>query len=383
MITVVHVIIGLERGGAETMLRRLVEAHLQPESTYRHIVISLTGVGYHGSDLREKGVEVYALGLNSPLSLFRVFRVLVSILRRVRPDVVQTWMYHADLLGGLAARLAHSPPVIWGIHTYAIDHGVSRTTRLVRTLCAWASSFLPVRILCVAEAAFRAHVAAGYDAKKFSVLPNGFDVSKLPLSPSERERVRTLLGIGGNGSLVGIVGRFNPDKDFRNFIWASANVLAEKSDVRFLMVGNGTGQENSQIDQWISELKIDPGRFIRLGASNDVLPLMSAMDVYCSSSRSEAFPLVIGEAMLMACPCVATDVGDTARLLGDSGILVPPMDSSALGRGILTVLQMEPAQRSHLGRRARERIVSQYSMQAYMSKLEQIYADVVREGKNG
>jgi glycosyltransferase involved in cell wall biosynthesis len=378
-IHIVQVIISLGRGGAEMVLRRLVEAHTTPKSPVRHSVIVLKDIGVHGQPLLDAGIDVHCLGMrgvwNVPSVLFR----LVKSLRQLKPDLVQTWMYHADLLGGWAAHWLGFP-VIWGIHSYDLSQGGSRSTRWVQKICAWSSRRVPTRILCVAEASKRIHVSLGYDAERMTVIPNGFNVDMPEVTAESVRALRHSIGVKDHELLVGCVGRFNPAKDHKNFVQAAAQVLRQNHDARFLMVGTGLLEGNAILSKWIWASGCDPSRLIRLGERSDVPLLLASMDVFCSASRTEAFPLVVGEAMVMGRAMVVTDVGDTAVLVGDTAILVPPRDPKALADGLLRVLALTTAEREEMGRSAQARVRSNFTFAAIMKRFEQVYAEVIPQG---
>lgn len=372
---IVHVIIGLGRGGAEMMLKRLIEAH-QGEVAYQHAVISLTTLGAYGEQLQAMGIAVRTLGMNGALDVPRVLWTLMRSLQQHRPDVVQSWMYHADLLGGLAAKLARGVPVIWGIHSLDLKRGGSQQTRVAQRLCAYLSSWLPQTILCVAEASRRVHIALGYDASRFVVIPNGFDVSALAIDPSLIVEFRAQHGLRLEHMVIGCVGRFNPAKDHQNFVKAACLVGQRYPNARFLMVGPGLDASNTWLTAWIQATTMSE-RFVLLGERSDVPVCLAAMDVFCSSSRTEAFPLVVGEAMLMSRPSVVTDVGDTAYLLGNCGVVVPPEDSVALAHGMAQLLALPVQERQALGRSARARVEQEFSMERWIQRYEAVYADVL------
>ncbi|EIM31314.1 glycosyltransferase [Leptothrix ochracea L12] len=378
---VVHVIIGLGRGGAEMMLKRLVEAH-QGNTSYQHEVISLTTMGVYGDALQAMGVPVHALGLRGVLGVPRVLWALQRLIRQIQPDVVQTWMYHADLLGGLAAKVAGGMPVIWGIHSLDLKRSGSHPTRVVQKLCAWSSSWLPSRILCVAEASRRVHVALGYDAQRITVIPNGFDAEPAPIAAEAVAALRAELGMTAGQVLIGCVGRFNPAKDHRNFVEAAARVAQRRPEARFLMVGTGLDKDNAILWSWIAVTGCAE-RFFLLGERSDVPRLLAAMDVFCSSSRTEAFPLVVGEAMVMARPSVVTDVGDTALLVGDTARVVERENPQALAQGLLDLLAMSAEDRAAMGGRAHARLQREFSMRRARERTEAVYAQVVASTKKG
>lgn len=376
MINVCHIIVGLDIGGAELMLKRLVESQ-KANPNYRHSVISLKGVGKVGKQLRELGVDVRDLGMRSFFDMPSVLWQLVRIIRIEQPDIVQTWMYHADLLGGLAAHLAGNRHVIWGIRTTDI-RSCSLATSFVRRICARLSARVPSVIVCAAESSRQAHVAVGYDATKMFVVPNGYDFSWLHVSSDERKVQRELYGINQN-FVVGSLGRFHADKDQQNFVAAAGLLASKHSQLRFLMVGRGQDWGNKQLVDWIISTGFKD-RFVLLGERSDVPQCLAAMDVFCLHSRTEGFPNVLAEAMAMGLPCITTDVGDAAMLLGNAGEVVPKQDSVALARGIEKMLLLDLEARLALGVRAMERVKAEFTMDRASERFESIYRRVLNKG---
>lgn len=374
---IVHVITGLQVGGAEHMLRRLLLAQAAADSASRTTVVSLGKFGPIGEMLRRAGIDVIALGMRTPLGAPLAVWRLRRLLLRLRPDVVQTWMVHADLLGGLAARAAGIRAVVWGIRT--TDFSINPlATRAVRWLCARLSSTLPHVIVCAAEASRRAHVQAGYDASRMLVIPNGFDATAWQPQPQRGAQVRSELGLPADGVVVGCVGRFNVAKDQGTFVAAAARVAARRADCRFLLVGRGLDRGNAELMRWI-EATGHAARFVLLGERTDVAACLAAMDIFVLPSRSEGFPNALGEAMAMALPCVSTDVGDAAVLLGDTGRIVPPRDPSALAEAVLALAALPSAQRGQIGQSARERVLERFSLQQACERFTALHRQVAAE----
>lgn len=367
---IVHVIIGLNRGGAETMLRNLV---LYSRAN-KHVVISLTSKGPLGSELELNGALVYELGMRSALSLPLVFFRLFRLLRSESPDVVQTWMVHSDLIGGIAARAACVPWVIWGVRTtdYQVE---SRSTRFVRWLCALLSHFMPTRIVSAAQASLESSVKAGYCARKMLVIPNGFDIGSLQKNIGKGQVLREGFGIQPEEVVVGCVGRYNPAKDHLNFIRAAVLLASRFPLCRFMMVGNGLTSGNQDLLKHIEHSGI-PGRFLLLGERADSAACLNAMDIFVLSSCTEGFPNVLAEAMVMGVPSVSTDVGDAAVILGGCGELVPPRDSAELAAAIARLLAMSPAERTVLGERGREHVERNFSIASAVSRFDDLYFDL-------
>ena len=353
---------GLEAGGAEGMLLRLLQRFdrelLAPE------VISLTGIGEVGEKIRELGIEVHDLemsraGLQMPvLSLFRLRRMI----KVINPEVVQTWQYHADLLGGLAARLAGIKTVSWGIRNGELPPEHSKfSTRLVRHMCSWLSYWLPKKILFNSREAQAVHARVGYDERKFEVIPNGFDLHENTPNTETRATVRRELDLPEDTLLVGFIARIDPVKNHEGFLEAAVSIHAALPEVHFVMAGKNVGESNLKLLRIIEDYKLSKCVHL-LGHRQDIQKLMAAIDVHVSASHTEAFPNVIGEAMASGTPSVATDVGDSAWIIGDTGKVVPRGNMKALADGITDLLMMPTENRLDLGSKARARIGEQFEI---------------------
>ncbi|MDP5130893.1 MAG: glycosyltransferase, partial [Paraglaciecola sp.] len=343
-----HVIIGLNAGGAELMLSRLIKSQLT-FCDVQHSVISLTDEGVVGSMLTEHGIKVYSLGMSSIFMGPSVFFKLRSLLKEQQPDIIHTWMYHADLLGGLAARSIGLRRVIWCIRSTDISKGGSKITLLIRKLCAWLSGWLPYKIVCAADASRIVHEAVGYQANKMLVIPNGFDPDKLVVSNTAGLTLRKELGIDPSDMLVISVGRFNPVKDHKTFIAAAGKIAAKFNNVKFLLVGRDLQSTNAALMQMITETN-EADMFFLLGERNDVVSCLKASNIFCLHSVTEGFPNVLGEAMAAGLPCVTTDVGDAAFLLNNSHWVVPAESPELLAQKIVELLKLSSEDRIKLGK---------------------------------
>jgi glycosyltransferase involved in cell wall biosynthesis len=371
VLTILHVITDLDRGGAETVLYRLM-LNINADSHQHHVVVSLRDCGFFGDKLEAVGVPVHSLGMGGARNLPGALFKLVKLMRSLRPDVVQTWLYHADLLGGFAAQFAGRPPVIWGVHTVHLDASSSLLTKLIRRFCAWTSAWLPSTILCVARAAVESHAALGYVRDKMQVVPNGFDLPNIEALRAEAHALRSSLGFESHHQVIGCVGRFHPDKDYPTFLRAASLLKECHPDVRFLLVGKSLSPSNVVLMSWIVEAGLQ-GYVVTLGERNDISTCLIAMDVFCLPSKTEAFPLALGEAMAAGRPVVTTDVGDAALLVGEAGIIVPAGDPKRLCNGLQRMLQCSTRDLQELGAAARQRIECGFSMQSMVSRIQDIY----------
>jgi glycosyltransferase involved in cell wall biosynthesis len=348
---VLHVITGLGSGGAEQMLTRLVLAN---RAYFRQVVVSLLDGGVYVDKLRTAGVEVHTLNLNGFHRLLTALLRLVLITRKLRPDVMMTWLYHADFLGTLAAIASGlgSRRVIWNIRCSNIDFGHhARTTRWIVWILS-RLSMLPRAVSANSGAGKRAHHALGYRPRRWAVLPNGLDLKEYRPNKEDRIEVRTELGIDLDHLAVGMVARLDPQKDHANFLAAAEIVASRYPEARFILVGRGTNTLPAR------------DRILALGERKDVPRLLRGLDVLVlSSAYGEGFPNVLAEAMATGIPCVATNVGDTAAIVEEFGIVVAPRDPQALAAAIANLLSEPPEARSLRGNRARRKIETTYSMQ--------------------
>ena len=337
---VAHVITGLNNGGAEAVLYRLCLA----DSKNTHVVTSLRGEGKYGPLLKTAGITVHCLdmprGLLTPVGLWRLARLL----RHLRPDVVQTWMYHADLLGGLVARAVGIRAVFWGIRQTDLQQGkTKRTTILVARLCALLSRWVPKRIVSCAQQGMVVHQALGYAKDKFRVIPNGYDLSRLAPDAHSGCALRSTLGVPDGMPLLGNVARFHPQKDHHNLIAALGLLKQNGLDFRCLLIGDGMTDTNAELMAWLDTHNVR-AEVLLLGPRSDITSVMNALDVnVLSSSYGEGFPNVLCEAMACGTPCVTTDVGDAGLIVANTGWVVPARSAEALARAMTAAIEEQLA----------------------------------------
>ena len=369
MTTILHIITTLERGGAEAMLVKLAGG-LAPLGM-RSAVVSLTGPGVYGPVLESMGVPVWSLGLSralpDPVALAR----LLVILRQARPDLIQTWLYHADLLGLLAARLAGMRPLCWNIRCSDMDmsHYSWLSRRLPRLLGRLSRQ--PEAVLVNSQAGQRAHQALGYRPRAWFVIPNGFDTTLYHPDGAARAQVRAELGVADETPLIGLVARFDPMKDHAGFLAAAALLATRQPAVRFVLVGRGLEPGNPALASALSGILA--GRVYLLGPRDDIPRIMAALDLCCLSSITESFPNVLGEAMACGIPCVTTDVGDAAWIVGETGRVVPPRNPEAMAAALDALLTAGPPLWHRLGVAARSRVEQCFSLPVIAGRYRDVY----------
>lgn len=345
---VLHVITGLGLGGAENMLASLVLRSAQADMAPS--VVSLVPGGENAARIRAAGIAVSDLGMRRGWPDPRAVRGLALAIRAARPQVVQSWMYHADLLA-LAARAvlprAERPRLVWGVRCSDMD--VSRygpALRLIIATCARLSR-RPDAVLVNSHAGRAVHERLGYRPRRFEVVVNGIDTERFRPDPTARTEVRRSLGVPPNATLLAHVARRDPMKDHETYLAA----LDRLPQVTGLAIGLGT------------ETLPERPNLLRLGARTDVPHLLAASDFVVSSSAfGEGFPNVLAEGMATGAPGIATDVGDAARIVGETGRIVPPRDAEALARAIAELAAESREARAARRAQARARIESAYPL---------------------
>lgn len=366
-----HIITGLNDGGAEAVLYRLCISDL----AYQHVVISLMGEGKYGPLLRKAGIEVHCLGMQRGRVSLTGLIQLWRLLHREQPAIVQTWMYHANLLGGILARLAGVLHVFWGIHHTTLEPSASRrTTRLVARFGAWLSHWVPTGIVCCAKVAQEVHRKLGYADSKMAVIPNGYDLASFTSSPESRKRLRTEWGFDENVLLLGMVARFHPTKDHENLLAALSLLKKQQLPLHCLLAGYGMDAANQQLIKWLDQYALQ-NEVILLGQRNDISQIMNSIDIHVLSSYGEAFPNVLAEAMACGTPCVSTDVGDAAMIIGNTGWIVPPKSSELLAHSLKVALKEWQDKSAWLKRQqdARQRILERFSIERMVSTYHMVW----------
>jgi glycosyltransferase involved in cell wall biosynthesis len=370
---VCHIIISLDLvGGAERILTQLALANCK--STNQSVVLVLDCAGALGTQLKSSGIAVHELCLGS---FWRAPFVLKKWICSYRPDVVQTWMYHSDILGGVAARMAGSCAVVWGIRSNVILQGPLSISYWIFRFCAILSHIIPHRIICNAKSAKASHVKIGYAANKINVIPNGYDFSAFDRHINSRTKARRELGYNNTEIIIGAVGRFNPMKDFHGFVTAASKVAAKRDNVKFLMVGRNIVWSNLTLRGWIEDAGLLKN-FQIVGEQSDVPYFLSSMDIYCLTSVSEAFPNVVAEAMACGTPCVVTDVGDARLIVGDTGWVVSPSDPSAVAEALQEAIEEMGDTAKWSARKAscRSRILENYSLDRMVDSFYKVWTEV-------
>lgn len=329
---VLHIISGLGQGGAETVMFRLLTATRDQVS---HEVISLGELDEFGPRLQAEGIPVEAFGLSGRTMLTQGRAALRAALQRIQPDVIQTWMYHANALAAWwAHRDGYKGRIVWNIRNSGKHlQDFSRISRLSLRAGAWLSRRVPTAIVSCAQSAAEQHHRLGFRGPEMTVIPNGIDTDHWRPDATQGQERRSQMRIRPDMPVLGVVARWHPLKDYPNLLRALGQVVKKYPNVKCLLIGGEVVQTNKALMQLIQEHELQ-NNVLLLGQRDDVAQWMQAMDIFVLSSKAEGFPNVVCEAMATGVRCVVTDVGDAALIVGDEGVVVPPEDAEALAEGV-------------------------------------------------
>jgi glycosyltransferase involved in cell wall biosynthesis len=371
-IRILHLITGLNTGGAEMALLRLVSG--MDLEKFEMQVVSIIPIGPIGEKIQNLGIPVTSLGMAPGRPSLSGLQQLIRQLKQFKPDILQTWLYHADLLGLLAAKIAHIPTVVWNIRGAEMDlSDYNRLSSLVVRVCAILSNE-PRVVIVNSRAGQQVHTRLGYHPKEWKLIANGIDLACFSPNKAAGQTVRQEWNIAPDNILIGHAARIDPQKDHETFLRAASIVQARNPKARFVCVGDGPASYWDTQKALSTNLGLS--NLLWAGRRNDMPAVYNAFDLLVLSSKSEGFPNVVAEAMACEKPCVVTDVGDSRILIGDTGISVSPSNPEALAEGLIKMLAMPAAERARLGEKARQRIEENFSLENMVSSYITLYTQI-------
>lgn len=366
---ITHIITGLETGGAEHSLMNLLSGGLAGNLNR---VISLGDIGPVGCRIQETGVSITSLGMGRGRPTLSGLSMLKKTIQEHPADILQGWMYHGNLAALFARKYSkNNPALFWNIRQSLYDLSKEKwlTRQVIRLHRRFSDS--PSGVIYNSMLSKQQHERFGIDPHQSIVIPNGINTNKFCFSEKIHKEVRAALNIPLNAIVIGHVARFHHMKDHETFLKAAGLVIKKHPEIHFLMCGRDVTDDNEDLKKHIAN--IPKGNICLLGEREDISDLMSAMNIFCQSSWSEAFPTVLCEAMSTSMPCVTTSVGDSASIVGDTGVLIPPKDPPSLADGLIKYITLPKEERRSLGRKARNRIEENYNLEANVNSYTRLY----------
>jgi glycosyltransferase involved in cell wall biosynthesis len=372
---IIHIISGLNNGGAEAVLNRLIMDDDQNE----HHVISMMDLGFYGSGLISAGHSVYTLGMNQGKIKLSSFIKLYNLIKSIEPDLTQTWMYHADLIGGIISKIAGYSNVVWGVHHFSLNSKNTKTsTLIIAKLSAWFSYLIPKKIICCSDASLNVHVNFGYKASIMVSIPNGVDPTIFFPNPNARKEKRLELGLGQDEVIFGMIARWNSQKDHKNLI-SALKILVDKNIFKWkcVLVGPQITFENQELKLLIEKNGLTK-HLLLIGPRNDIPNILNAFDIHILSSSAEAFGNVTIEAMCCSIPCIVTAVGASEYIVDDTGWIVEPKNSMKLSNSIYSAM-LEISNHKIWDKRkgkARLRAMNFFALEKMINKYNEVWVNL-------
>lgn len=367
--TILFLTRSLDRGGAERQLAVLAKGLARRGHTVA--VAVFFGGGAYESELAGAGVRLIHLGKKGRWDILPFISRLVRLLRKVRPAVLHSYLGVPNILAVVLKPLVPGTRIVWGVRASNMD--LSRYDWLSRLAYALERRLARFADLIIANshAGKRHAVANDFPEGKIVVIPNGIDTDYFRPDPEGRRQVRAEWGIGEHEILVGLVGRLDPMKDHPVFLEAASDIARVRRGGRFVCVGGGPADYAATLKQHAAALGFT-NELIWVGARDDMPAVYSALDIASSSSSyGEGFSNTIAEAMACGIPCVVTDVGDSALIVGDAGSAVPPGDHDALAAAIQHLIDLPAEARRARGEACRARVVSEFGIDRLIQRTEQ------------
>jgi len=368
---IVYIIVSLETGGAQSMLIRLLKCI--DKDRFDVIVISLTDTGELGQSVIDLGVPLITIGMTK--NLFNIFALirLYGAIRKTCPDVVHTWMYHSDLIGGLLARLLCVPRIVWGVRSADFfSSDTSLSTKLIVKVCAWLSTKVPHAIVYNSRKGLDHHNSLGYTKNNSHVIYNCVDTDRFKPQSSCYINLRRELNVADNRKIIGIVARYDYLKNHTGFIEMAKFVNDYDKDCDFLMIGANI-KNNKPLISLVRDRNI-LDNFHLWDSVPDIENIIGGLDAVIITSSSEAFPNVLIESMACGVPCFSTDVGDVRQVIYDKDWVVPIGDMKKLADVCIQYLELDMNIQKQIKDNIAQEVCQHFNSALMMQKYELIYA---------
>lgn len=367
---ILHIINDLNTGGAEVLLYKILKNSSTDDDFF---IITLKEKGKIGQKIVDLGFTIYELKINRFNFLFK-FIQLVNVILKFNPNVIHTWMYHSNLIGGFAAKFHRLSRIIWSIHHNDLSPSLNKkATIFIAYLGGLFSKWVPHKIICVSEKVFITHSNFGYDIQKLVIINNGVDTNEFYFNPECRNTFLKQFNFSENDYLVGFFGRFDPIKNWKGFL-RSCKLLIDKSDdknIKIIMGGSNMDSNNLELISFLDSLKIK-NEVLLLGLRDDMQKILSSIDIVVNTSFNESFSLILAEAMACELLCVSTIEGDPCNIVGEIGIRKSFQSDEEIAQDIFSAL-IKSRKSNNSRSLARERIKSLFDLQKTIREYNQVY----------
>ena len=368
---VLHVIYSLSQGGAERTLTNICLNSKQ----HIHQIVCLTNKSFYSNLLEENNIKIYELNMNRFHNFLIAPIKFYSILRKIKPQIVQTWMYHSDLFGGLIAKLAGIEIVIWNARSSSFKiPEITYSSLLTSRINALLSWFVPTKIICCGKYAAQCHINQGYDSSKIKIIFNGVDTKLFAPNSKNRNLIRRKYSITTNTILIGMVARYTPLKDHVTLLKSLSLFNNFKQNWICILSGRGMNHSNYELVEMINSLNLS--KKVRLiGTQTNINEIYNSLDLHILSSTSEGFPNCLIEALSSGVPCISTNVGDAKFILKDLGWVINTSNPYQLAKVIKKFSVLKESEIAKISESSRNRIKSQFSLRKLIENYDNLYLE--------
>ena len=374
-IKLTHIITGLNTGGAEMMLLKLTKS--MNKNLFEITIIVLSSKGILNKEFEKIGIKVNYCNIK----FLRPFSGLISLykfLKKSKPDIVQTWLYHSDFLGGIFAFILGVKNIVWNIRGSYLGYRLNKFhTYFIIYINGFLSKFIPKFIVSNSYECINIFSSIGYKRDIFKFIPNGFDTQKFSPNIKLRNNFRKEIKIPNIAKLIGYIARFDPQKNHLGFIKIASIIKSKIPNAYFLLAGKGIDYNNQVLLNWIEKFNLKSS-FRLLGSRSDINKINSALDLYLSPSNGEGFPNSIGEAMSCGVPCLATNVGDCKKIINNNNLISEVDDLADFINKTLIALKWNEKEFKKQSFLARQRIKKLYSIERVKDHYEEFYKSLIK-----
>ncbi len=369
--SIIYIISGLGTGGAEMMLYKLI-TNLDKTNLK---IITIISLSKNKDDLfffNDSKFNIITFNFRNILFSPITFLKLIFYIRKKKPDIVHSWMYHADLIGGLAAKIAGVRFIIWGIRNSHLSTIYNKKlTRFVVLLCSKLSHYIPNIITSNSQTSALAHINIGYNKNKFKIISNGFDTTKYN-NKNTKIDIRDILNLDDDTILVSHIARYHPQKNHIGFIEAAYKINILYPNIHYIMIGSNIDMNNNILVNKIKSLNLE-NNFHLLGLIENISDIISNFNYFVSTSFGEAFPNVIGEAMASNVICISTNVGDCSEIIDKYGFITQDTTSLSISNSILEAINMTNDEINNMKRNAKARIETKFNINYISNEYLRLY----------
>lgn len=370
---ILHLITSMNKGGAETTLFKILKFSKETNSKNKHIIISFSKLNYYENDIKKFNYQFIKIDFKNKIFFIIYFFKLIKVIKSIKPDIIECWMYHSALIGGIASKVIGIKKIIWNIrHSNYKFNKTKLLTIIIIKLLAILSKFIPDIIVYCSKNSLKFHQSIGYRTKIQKIIYNGYykDYFKRIPKKSNFENNKTVT--------FGFIGRYSPQKNVGMYLEAFSLFLKKYSfnlKIKIIMYGRDLDNNNSELVNKIKKYKLSS--FVVLGGyAKDVRIAFENIDFLClSSSYGESFPNILAEAMLSGIPCLATDVGESKNILSKYGKTVEVNDTIGFSAKIEEFFYIYKNKNKYetLSKSCRKHIENNYSIQIMYKKYHYLW----------